>query len=443
MAKKKVTFPAPSVTAPSKSAARKRKPAPITRDVGVQSKGQRLQRLRAVLLLIKKADSYPETPSFAAVEFQGDVYLTSANSTATIEYVEENKNYDPTVQFTMNSHEILNTLVAFCDCWISKGLSKHSHFGFYTPNKYGSENSTGRNKSLGIVWPDKPMLELFSTGAFQHPQFLEAAKRAIIGEYKQQAKFHASDESSSYRSPLSNLTMIEGWGDSQWLGFFAQIEWRFGMDDANTIMHTVVDAIQRCSLYNEQLAGKEGHLISVLIDLIDKRQSLPDPTQRVLHVAEVILAFKNVETGTINLPDPLWEMWEKLPQPTDSRNLASKVTAVCPTVSSAQIAAWSRKAAQSMIEQRAHNDDKQVLSVKYRVYEACQDKLLQLKQTAQTSKLDEANLQIIVNSLLTEASKHFAECTRQYHYTLRGTPIVQAIVFELIDSCFLSFDGGN
>ncbi len=446
MAKKKATKPSkpPSPPGTNVPAARKRKSPAITRDVGVQSKGQRLQRLRAVLLLIKSAEGYPETTSYAAVEFQGDVFLSSADPTKSTQYVEENKNYDPNIHFTLNSHEILNSLVAFCDCWISKDLSKHIRFGFYTPNVWGSESNTDKTKSLFIEWPDKPMLELFASGLYSHPKFLEAAKRSIIGEYERQATCHSSvPNDAAFHSPLSHLAMIKGWDDEQWLAFFTQIEWRFGKDDANTIWQTVVDAIQRCPLFNEQLSGKEGQIISVLTDLIDKRQALPDPTQRVLHVAEVLLAFKNVETGKVNLPDPLWEMWETLPPPTDTRNLASKVIAVCPNVNKDRLTAWSRKAAQSMMEQRAHPDDKQVLSVKYRVYEACEAKLLQLRELAQSTQVDEAKLTTMMESLLAVASEHFAECSKQYHYTLHGTPTVQAIVFELFDSCFISFDGGR
>jgi hypothetical protein len=51
--------------------------------VGVQSKGPRLQKLRAVLLLIKASYTYPPTNCIAAVELHGDVSLTTADATQT------------------------------------------------------------------------------------------------------------------------------------------------------------------------------------------------------------------------------------------------------------------------------------------------------------------------------------------------------------------------
>lgn len=425
----------------SKSLQKSNKPAPpLTRDVGLQSKGARLQKLRAVLLLVQATDSYPDSHSYAAVELFGDVSLTTADRSIGTQYIEENKNYDLTVAFTMNSLEVLNTLVAFCDFWISHGCSKHVKFGFYCPNNFTTEKNTQRTEKLGISWPKQAVLKHLSLAELNETNVLDATKRAVLGEYELQATKHAQTITQGC-SPLGNLGMIRGWQDGKWMDFLRQIQWKFGEDDAASIGGEIINAIQGSPYFNKQLAGKERQVIALLVDMLDKRQAFQDPTQRFMHVAEVVLAFKEVESGAVRLPDPMWEAWKKLPPPTDTRNIGGKVIAVCPDVSSSRIARWSRRAAASMIEQRGLDDDKQVLALKYQLYDACEEELAQIRAKGET--VDDARLEEIMNDVVNSATARFTECSKQYHYKIVSIPTVEAMVYELFDSCYLSFDGGE
>lgn len=412
----------------------------ITRDVGIQSKGPRLQKLRAVLLLIEATKTYPQTHAYAAVEFQGDVYLGSGSASHGSEYVEENKNYDSSVAFTMNSTEVLNSLVGFCDLWISKGCSKSLHFGFYTPNQFATEHNTERAKALGIEWPAGPMLEFLSTNRLEEPKVLEAARLAVIGEYEAQVLKHQINSSlEPPTTPLTSLAMIKGWNHSNWIQFFRQIQWKFGEADATTIEQVIIEAIQRSPIYSEQLAGKEWQIVATLMDLIDARQSIRDRTQRFLHVSEVLLAFKEVEAGTVKLPDPTWKMWERLPKPLDTRNLKDKVLTFCPSATTATVERWSRRATQSLLEQRALENDKQVLALKYHVFDACEQQLSESVGDQKT--VDRSTLATLMNELLTTARSRVAECSQQYAYRIKSEPSIEALVYELIDSCYLTFNG--
>lgn len=425
--------------APTKPPKPKKSAPPLTRDVGTQSKGPRLQKLRAVLLLVQATNKYPDAYALAAVELFGDVSLTTASASATTKYVEENKNYDKEVAFTMNSPEVLNTLVSFCDSWVENGCSKNLRFGFYCPNNFAAEKNTSRTKALGIKWPSKAVLSHLSSAGLTDPEVLEAAKLAVLGEYQSQAAKHAGGVTKG-RSPLGNLDLLNGWSDGQWREFLGQVQWKFGESDTASIEGEIVDAIQKSPYYNQQLAGKEWQIIALLVDLLDKRQAAADRTQRVMHVAEVALAFKEVESGAVRLPDPMWEAWKNLSPPTDTRNINDKVTAVCPTVSFGRIARWSRRAAASMIEQRALDDDKQVLALKYQLYDACEEKLEELR--ASSAPIDDARLDEIMKEVVASAATRFEQCSKQYHYKVTSTPSLEAMVYELFDSCYLSFDGG-
>lgn len=418
---------------------RRRNPPPLTRDVGAQSRGPRLQRLRAVLLLIETAVGYPDINGSAAVEFLGDVSLTTADAASTQTYVEEDKNYDASVQFSMNSEQVLNSLVAACDLWIKNGCSKTLRFGFYTPNNYTNEKNTERSKRLGIQWPDGPMLKFLSEGALHRDEVLRAAKLSVIGEYEDQWKAHGKPKSGAGTGPLANLQMIKKWGDLQWRDSFGQIQWKFGEDDAESIEPTIVKAIQQAPIYSQQLAGRERLIIAVLMDSLDKRQAFKDPTQRVVHAAEVHLAFKDVEAGIVRLPDPTWQAWSRLAPPTDKRNLEGKVRGICPSVECEKVARWSRRAADSMIEQRALDDDKQVLALKYRLYDACEQRLAELRTDKPT--LTSVELDAVVDDVLATAVKQFNIYSKQYQYKIVTEPSIRAMALEMIDSCYLGFDG--
>ncbi|QDU26280.1 hypothetical protein ETAA8_13570 [Anatilimnocola aggregata] len=438
MAKKKSAKSAPKAAQPSP--ARKRKSAPITRDVGPQAKGPRLQKLRAILMLVEATAEFPDVTTFAAVELHGDVSVSSSDSTESKKYIEEDKNYADTVSFTMNSNEVLNTLVNFCDVWIEHGCSKCIRFGFYSPNNYTAESNTERTKALGITWPTGPMLKSLKELDFDCPNVLDSAKRAVLSEYESQAARHGLTSTPS-SCPLGRLEILQGWSDERWKEYFRQIQWKFGEDDAEEIIDEIVTAIQRSPAYSQQLAGKEQLIIAVLLDELDKRQALPDRTRRLIHVAEVLLVFKNVETGTVILPDPTWQAWERLPPPTDTRNIADKVVAVCPDVTAQKLGRWARRAASSLDEQRAFAGDKGTLALKWRIiYDACEEALT---EDIATPPADETAMEAAMSVLLETAKERFRQLKTQYTYKLSSDPSIEGLVYELFDSCYLSFEGAT
>src|SRR4051812_16091173 len=93
-------------------------PETINRDVGEQSKGPRLQRLRTIDLILDAVNRPENVVAYCAVELNADVYLREVSKDGTKEYHEEDKNYSEEIRFTFASPQVLNTLVIFIDCWI-------------------------------------------------------------------------------------------------------------------------------------------------------------------------------------------------------------------------------------------------------------------------------------------------------------------------------------
>lgn len=426
---------------PAKKAAKAKKAKAINRDVGAQSKGPRLQRLRAALLLIRKLDSYPDEVTYCAVEFQGDVFVCEANDARTSEYHEENKNYDATVSFTLNSHEVLNSIVSFLDCWISKQLSTAVFFGFYTPNGIGKERASLGSQAAAISWPEEPVLQTLSEQKAADDATLELFGSRVIDEYGRQVDLHTSEDGQGPEpgQPLSNLELLRGWKANDWRAFLRQVEWKFGESDCGAVEEELISTIQRSSHFDERLANKEGQIINALVQLVDKRQEIADPCQRFVHASEVLLIFEQTASGSLRVPDPAWQLWQTL-APTDTRNLQEKVAAVCSTASTRQLAAWTRQAAQSLLEQAHFSDNRSVLALKYQIYDACEGKLTERAQSELKDDLNHAEVSELMSELVQEAESRYEECVKQFHYPIKSKASVKSIVFDLFEGCFLHFE---
>jgi hypothetical protein len=420
-----------------------RTPETINRDVGDQSKGPRLQKLRAVNLLLDTLERQEQAVAYCAVEFEGDVYLKEATKAGSTEYHEEDKNYDTRASFTIASPPVINTLVIFADCWIGKFCNRDVLFGFYAPNDITKERVSDRSQRLSVEWPPKPVLELLRAMDFSDSKTLECVKRFVLDEYASQytdTEMNDGTGGTELKESRGNFAILDSWNDDDWKGFLGQITWQFGQEDHAQLEQSLTQRIRRSKHYNHGMSGKEGYIISHMCDLLDKRQSIPDPSMRFIHVAELELIFLRVGSGTHRLPDPAWKMWKSLPKPMDTRNLADKVLAVCKTATSSEIGRWSRKASNSMNLQREFEEDITLRSLKYQVYDACEDKLEQLRCENGGTPLTAEQLLTWIAVLVECCEERLRDCSRQFSYTFTSKACLAEMVWELVDSCYLAFD---
>lgn len=418
----------------------------INRDVGEQSKGPRLQRLRAVNLLLDALNRPDFCLAYCAVEFEGDVYYREATATESGEYHEENKNYDMTTNFTLASAQVLNTLIIYLDCWIGKACSPNVLFGFYAPNGCGKERSTARTNALQIEWPSKPMLEILQNGQTTDPSIISIVRILIIDEYKLQYNYNSSanGQAGSEDDTIKpgNLAVIDEWSDEEWQGFLNQISWKLGQEDATQLEETLKQKVRHSPLYNQSISGKEGHVIELMCGMLDKRQAIADPVMRFVHISDVNNVFLMISTQTYRLPDPSYKTWERLPKPEDTRNLTDKVLAVSNSVPKEDLGRWNRKASNSMIVQEEYSDDPSIKAFKYQLYDACSDKLAELRRENAGQPLTSEQITHWVSVLLACCDQRIEDCSKHYAYSISGQAFLTDMIWELFDSCYLAFDAG-
>jgi len=400
----------------------------IKRDAAAQSKGPRLQKLRAAELLLDSLDKYELVNVCCATELDDDVTLTTASTTETQKLNEQNKQFDDAVTFTFASDAVLNSMVNFADCWIEQRLSTKVVFAFYAPNNIGQEHQSERTKKLGIVLPSEPILKYLVDSKLDEPNVLPSVKSFVLHEYKKQYKKHKK---------LGNIAIIEKWSDADWKAFLSQIRWKLGAEDAKALKETLLKKIAKAPCYSASLVGREAIILSCILEKFDEKQLAHDFPQRFVHLSEIRLIFRDVEAGSPRNPDPTWSEFERI-ECSDKRNLKDKVTGVCNGVRPETITRLQRRASASLAEQQQTGHSKPLLSLKYQIYDECEEKLSKLRQTS--TSLTEQQLEQVLSELYESAKQRIKSRSADYSYPFTNEQAIRDMVLELFDSCYLSFD---
>jgi hypothetical protein len=366
----------------------------INREAADKTKGFRLQKMRVLEYMLDGIASCEKPMFYSSIEHIEDVYVKNRANDGD-EVLEENKNYNPESKFTFNSHEVVNTMVSFIDIWFKYRFSDNLKLSFYSTNNFTKEGVSKVTKDNSIVLPDKAILGLLKDKDYEYPNLLGAVKAFVIAEYKKQ-----------YSDPVhpGRIDVIGKMDAAQWKKFLSCIDWKFGEPDEVSKKEEVLGKIKVCKYFSTSHLSKEDVIFSQLMELYDERQNLKDPTEKFIHSSEIELVFNRSGLAASGLViDPVWEIWSKIPK-SDSRNIKDKIIDVCSDYSDKKINQHALKVARSMIEQTSFASDKSLLSLKYRVFEHCQDFLIQYLETKQgVDILSEQEIDDLLKSLNAEA----------------------------------------
>lgn len=401
----------------------------IDREAGDSGKGFRLQQIRAIKLMLNTINENDSMVFFTAVENLEDVSHQTILDGEVNNYYEEDKNYALSGNFTIFSPPVINTLVSFFDIYTDQfKFSDNVSLGFYTTRSCGKERKVSLNDGTEIKLPDKPILKLIQDPKNIDLSILEIIKKVLIEEYRYQYK---GSSKSGHLKTLENLEAEE------FRKFLAQINWHFGQEDETELKATVLNDIKNSPLYNSAHIGKENTIFSVLMEKIGENQNSSNLVSKLVHSSDVKLVFKEVESQMIDdLLDPAWKHVKDLEkQVEDKRNLKEKVLSVIDDISSRRIEQFARKATVSKSEE--NNVDKTFLSLKYRIYEACEEYFNSSRYNCpnQENELDD-----IIQNLVSKALSDISDLKEDYQYTVSNQKTVEGVVWNLFDSCFLAFD---
>lgn len=402
----------------------------INREVGQQGKGYRLQRLRAIKLLLDKMKTSDKALIYSATEYLDDVYMKTINNNEVEQLAEGDKDYDSVKSFTFMSEEVKNSIISLLDCWFQYKKSEGLIFCFYTNIKIGKEKHTKFLKKLGVELPDKEIIQLLIDKKYNHPNLLPTIKTVITNEYEKQ---YEDIDGNGF------LSFIQQMNDDLWIEFLDKIDWKFEQEDDKELEKSIIEDIRNQTFYTLDLDGKEKYILARLLDEFEKRQIVTDPIGRLISHNEVKAIFLEVATNQSKRSDPVYEQWEKLEPPTDKRNFEEKVRTVCNTYNQKKLRLLSRKIGAVKLE-LAKIDSKDRGAYQYRIFEACEEKLLEIIESSQEN-IDPKIIDTWIDELVKYADDHLSDKSKDFIYPFKNKDTLKNTILELFDSCFLSFDG--
>ncbi|WP_147310716.1 hypothetical protein [Pseudomonas citronellolis] len=405
----------------------------INRDAADKTKGFRLQKLRAATLLLKAANELSHVNFYyAAIEAEEDVTIIKTVDLNTEQIIEEDKNYNSGSNFTIFSEAVLNTLVSFFDIYIGKWHKSYATvftFSFYTTTDFGKEKKKELADGTQIELPDKPILRILQTSSEISDEIASLVKTILLVEYKEQYKKISGN---------GHLKALEDISLEDFKAFLKKINWLSGQENESELQESAESLIKTCKYYQLTMSGKEQLILAKILDKIDEKQHFKDFAERFINSAEVELIFKMAESEISDfLLDPIWKDLQDLSSKiTDKRNLEEKILDTCPTYPKPKIATLARKACISKTEEEASN--KSFLSLKYRVFEACEDYFFENNKFSST--VEQVSIDTTIKSLQQKAAESIEELKKDYTYTVSNKETINSIVINLIDSCFICFD---
>lgn len=401
----------------------------IDREAGDSGKGFRLQLIRAIKLMLNTIKQDANTVFFTAVENLEDVSHQTIVDGEVSSYFEEDKNYDLNGNFTIFSPPVTNTLVSFFDIYVDQfRTSNNVYLGFYTTRDIGKERKSKLESGKEIVLPDEPILNILQSLDDASDETVSLVKDIISEEYASQYK---EKSTSGNLETLQNLTV------DRFKEFLRRILWHFGQENEDELKQTVLKDIENSPIHNNAHIGKENIIFCLLMDKLSERQNSKNLVDKLVHSSDVKLIFKEAES---QIPDesidPTWRYIAELEKDvTDKRNLKEKVLSVIEDISERQIRQLSRKATRSKYEER--DADKSFLSLKYRVFEACEE---YFSNDVYVAPENGGDLDVVINTLVSKAVEDISKLKTDYRYTISNGKTIEGIIWNLFDGCFLAFD---
>lgn len=136
--------------------------------------------------------------------------------------------------------------------------------------------------------------------------------------------------------------------------------------------------------------------------------------------------------------DSAIKLWDNLEQK-DIRNFKDKLLDVNSNIREARIEMYCRETASGKAE-LSNYSERDISSIKYRVFEICQKELLDFCDENEKDVLTPKDINDFISNYTEQAYKVIEERTKDYSYPFKNKDTLKKIVLALIDECYLSFD---
>ena len=401
----------------------------INTDADASLKGIALQKGRAVerLLLALEED---RKAIFCTIEYVDDVLEVDLSGDKAEYTAEQNKSYAKA--FSINSHEVKNSLRIFFDNWLGTVQASESiQFVFYTNTTIAKENKVGALSEIDDDLPEEPLIELLIDKKYDValPFVLLVFKKYYLEQHKKHTK-----DITAYEKLLDSMS------DQQWIDFFNLIDWCFKKDDELDVRKKIVSKVDHlCTDYCVEKRYVE-YIVARLMDMVESRAFEDDFLKRVVHVGEVRAIFwEFAQSAKIKEKlDPIHKKWDDI-RCDDVRVLKDKILGVCPAYEDDLLEELEEDYIDGVFEQKNYPEIREIKAYNYRVYVVCNRLIRQfLKDTEpEFSGLEINNM---FEQLTDEAEKLIVDKAKTYKMPFHDRDMVRKTIILLFQECYLAFD---
>lgn len=408
-------------------------------DAGAQQQGFRLQKLRAVMLLLSRLQSDRDAAVAVAIEYDADVRLEDGDHV----HRGETKLYESKKSFTLASIEVRNTLANFLDIYTSdEAPREHSSYGFYTNISLGREEHRGGLAELGLKIPDETGLLQALVSRKHLDAALPTIRTYLLHSFceilcKDSRRAETSPDAKDPPRCSSPCIAAKAWHDSDWKRFFDKIDWGFDQPDNEQLEEDLQKAIRQHHEYDAALKGREEEILHVLLDKLDRSQGKPTRTQRLLFARDVDNVFLRAsKRSLLGVDEGAVAALGNLPAPEDPRGVREKIEDQLgrQTGKGKRLVAREELAASAGAARREQGGDEYVASL-YVVYQAT-SKCLDQHAGGFTcpSAIDE-----FFDTCADAAFAAMTERQKTYSYTIADKQTLREMTAFLFDSCYFDF----
>lgn len=407
----------------------------INTDADANIKGIGLQKVRAAERLLR-AVMQGKKALYCTIEHVDDVLQGDWQEDVVKYTAEQNKSY--ATGFSMNSHEIKNSLRIFFDTWFGTvEMSESIQFVFYTNVGIKKENKVGVFKDTEVTLPEEPMLQLLIEKRYDEafPFVLPIFKKYYIEQHKKHVKNPKDIE--KYQKILDAMT------EEKWKEFFGLVEWNFGEADEIKVRKNIDNLVEELCVKFDVNKKYVGLLAAKILDMIETRKFEKDFLHSIVHVAEVENLFLVLaqEARLEEKLDPMHEKWDEI-ECGDVRNISEKFLSVCAEFEKDSIDELEDEYIDGAYEQRHCQNHRQVKAYNYRIYKTCKKNIGKFLKK-HNGKFTQVEIEQLMEELKIESEKVIQDKAKTYNMPFEDEDMIRKTIILLFQECYLAFDEGR
>ncbi|ACD52867.1 hypothetical protein ST12_06250 [Clostridium botulinum] len=231
-------------------------------------------------------------------------------------------------------------------------------------------------------------------------------------------------------SPENKLSIINSSGEYKDISLYS------GVSGAPLVIDNEIYGIISDEIYGTQVTLPQ-LMSSNFSDINSYIESLDDLDENTKRLQDFLKEYCKKEKIKSRKLDPYYNKYDaEYSKIKDKRNISEKILSVCESFPPKKLMSWQRRVvyARTELENLTTEQQKAIIMA---VFFPC---ITYIDENIDTDLFTNEEISKCIDNLKTEAKKFIEDRKKDYDYGVNNTELIENIIFNLIDTCFLSFD---